>query len=48
MLYCVELPVKVALVAQLVERSPKLQSVVGLNPTQGSSSLFFCRSPGCS
>ena len=31
----------VALVAQLVERSPRLQSAVGLNPTQGSSSAVL-------
>ena len=28
-------------VAQLVERSPRLQSAVGSNPTQGSSSSFL-------
>ena len=31
----------VALVAQLVERLPRLQSVVGSNPTQGSSFSFL-------
>ena len=29
------------LLAQLVERSPRLQSVVGLNPTLGNSSSFL-------
>ena len=29
------------MVAQLVERSPRLQSVVGSNPTQSSSSSFL-------
>ena len=38
--------VQVSLVAQLVEHSPRLQSVVGLNPTQGSS--FFPSGLGCS
>ena len=33
-------------VAQFVERSPRLQRVVGSNPTQGSSSSCSC--PGCS
>ena len=38
----------VALVAQLVERSPRMRSVVGSNPTQGSF-LFEKRKscPGC-
>ena len=40
----------VALVAQLVERSPRLESVMGLNPTQGNSSFIIAKRscPGCS
>ena len=34
-----------ALVAQLVERSPRMWSVVGLNPTQGS--FFFEKRESC-
>ena len=37
-----------ALVAQLVEHSPTLQSLVGMNPTQGNSSSKERSSPGCS
>ena len=37
----VSLPMHVALVVQLVERSPGTQSVGGSNPTQGSSSFFL-------
>ena len=39
----------VALVAQLVQHSPSKQSVVGSNPTKGSSSFFLGKKscPGC-